>query len=47
LAYASVYSEVSGYWLNAAPWAPPRGKGCDPEGCPAVVHRFLNGIKFG
>jgi hypothetical protein len=45
--YASVYSEVGGYWLNAAPWAPPRGKGCAPVGCPAVVHRFLNDIRFG
>lgn len=45
--YASVYYEVSGYWLNAAPWAPPRGKGCAPVGCPAVVHKFLNDIGFG
>jgi len=35
---------AQGFWLNAAPWAPPRGKGCAPDGCPQTAVAFLTDI---
>lgn len=32
---------AQGFWLNSAQWAPPRGKGCAPEGCPQTAVEFL------
>jgi len=42
--YNGVKSYVQGFWLNANTWAPPRGKGCAPEGCPQIGRQFLNDI---
>jgi hypothetical protein len=35
---------AQGFWLNAAMWAPPRGKGCAPDGCPQTAVTFLTDI---
>jgi hypothetical protein len=35
---------AQGFWLNAATWSPPRGKGCAPEGCPQTAVTFLEDI---
>ncbi len=35
---------AAGFWLNAAVWVPPRGKGCALEGCPRTVLAFLTAI---
>lgn len=45
--YRSVYAIVQGYWLNANTWAPPRGRGCAPKGCPAIGDGFLAKIGAG
>ena len=38
------YNVVNYFWLNAAQWAPPRGRGCAPRGCGGVGDRFLADI---
>lgn len=42
--YQGVKSSVEGFWLNANTWAPPKGLGCAPKGCPQVGRQFLNAI---
>ncbi len=42
--YQSVRSIVQGFWLNADQWAPPKGTGCAPAGCPLVVDQFITDI---
>jgi len=35
---------AAGFWLNAAVWLAPRGKGCAPLGCPQTAVTFLTDI---
>jgi hypothetical protein len=42
--YDQTYSMVSYFWLNAAQWPPPAGKGCAPRGCGRIGARFLADI---
>jgi hypothetical protein len=35
---------AQGFWLNAAKWPRPRGKGCAPRGCPRTAMTFLADI---
>ena len=42
--YDQTYNMVNYFWLNAAQWAPPVGKGCAPRGCGAIGARFLADI---
>lgn len=42
--YEDTSSLVSGFWLNAAAWAPPQGIGCAPTGCANRVQRFIRAV---
>lgn len=42
--YDQTYNMVDYFWLNAAQWAPPAGRGCAPRGCGAIGARFLADI---
>jgi hypothetical protein len=42
--YQGTRASVQGYWLNANPWPAPRGRGCAPQGCPAIGRQFLTDI---
>lgn len=42
--YDQTYNMVNYFWLNAAQWAPPVGKGCAPRGCGPTGARFLADI---
>lgn len=42
--WSGVRNLVQGFWLNANAWAAPRGRGCAPQGCPAVAKQFLEMI---
>lgn len=40
----AVRLHAQGFWLNAAVWPAPRGKGCAPRGCPQTALKFLQDI---
>jgi hypothetical protein len=42
--HIAVRLHAQGFWLNAAIWPPPRGKGCAPHGCPLIALKFLQDI---
>lgn len=42
--YDQTYGMVSYFWLNAARWPSPTGKGCAPKGCGPTGDRFLADI---
>lgn len=40
----AISAGAAGFWLNASKWAPPRGTGCAPAGCPQTAIQFLENI---